>query len=172
MRILLFFLFSFCFCFEIDDINFKTEQISGDFNQSKILVDFGEIKSSGIFQISKDEIFWTTKKPILAEIKINKEGIFEKQNGIWIKNSYDFDKKLFLNILNLNYDELKKDFDINLQKNGKKWKIKLNPKGKILQKIFENIEICGENFIENFNLTEKDGDKTLINFYNVKNEKF
>lgn len=149
----------------------KTDKISGDFNQSKILVDFGEIKSSGEFFISQNEMFWTIKKPIFAEIKINEDGIFQNSKQGWIKNPNDFDKKFFMDILSLNYQSLQKSFFINLQGNSQKWSVSLSPKSKIFEKIFEKIEIFGSKFVNGFNIFEKNGDKTFIEFSNIKDEK-
>ncbi|PKZ29958.1 outer membrane lipoprotein carrier protein LolA [Campylobacter ureolyticus] len=145
----------------------KFTQVSGDFNQTKILKSFkNPIKSEGVFKIYDKTFEQNTTKPFKASIKVNKDGVFEYKDGNFIKINSNFDEELFLNIFTLNFDKLKQNFDYKLEfKDG--WKVVLKPTG-IIAKIFKNIEIYGKNYVEKIILNESNGDQTIYNFFNIK----
>ena len=84
MRILLSFL-AFCglvFGLEVGELNLKTDNISGKFNEEMILGGFDEpIKSSGEFEIKNKELIWHIKEPLESSVKIVQNGIFSLENG-------------------------------------------------------------------------------------------
>ena len=75
----------------------KTQNISGDFAQTKFLSGFNaEFKSYGKFELSQSELLYDTLSPIAVSIVINERGIFQKSGNELIKIDQNFDKKLFL----------------------------------------------------------------------------
>lgn len=153
--------------FSIDDLrSIKKENINGDFTQSKKISGFNsEIKSSGSFSIANDEILWHTKKPIVSSVKITGDGVFILQNTQnWVKTSNHYDKSLFLNILNLDFDALKGNFDFKLNGDKSAWHLTLTPKG-IIKNIFKRIEISGGEFVKSVVLIESNDDKTENRFF-------
>ncbi len=153
--------------FSIDDLrSIKKENINGDFTQSKKISGFSsEIKSSGSFSIANDEILWHTKKPIVSSVKITGDGVFILQNTQnWVKTSNHYDKSLFLNILNLDFDALKGNFDFKLNGDKSAWHLTLTPKG-IIKNIFKRIEISGGEFVKSVVLIESNDDKTENRFF-------
>ncbi|MCZ6168932.1 LolA family protein [Campylobacter ureolyticus] len=145
----------------------KIGDISGDFNQTKVLISFkNPIKSEGVFKIYDKTFEQNTTKPFKASIKVNKDGVFEYKDGNFIKINSNFDEELFLNIFTLNFDKLKQNFDYKLEfKDG--WSVVLKPTG-IMAKIFKNIEIYGKQYVEKIILNESNGDQTIYNFFNIK----
>lgn len=153
--------------FSIDDLrSIKKENINGDFTQSKKISGFSsEIKSSGSFSIANDEILWHTKKPIVSSVKITGDGVFILQNTQnWVKTSNHYDKSLFLNILNLDFEALKGNFDFKLNGDKSAWHLTLTPKG-IIKNIFKRIEISGGEFVKSVVLIESNDDKTENRFF-------
>lgn len=152
--------------FSVDDLrSIKKANIDGDFTQSKKISGFSsEIKSSGSFSITNDEILWHTKKPIVSSVKITGDGVFILQSQNWVKTSNHYDKSLFLNILNLDFDALKGNFDFKLKGDKSAWHLTLTPKG-IIKNIFKRIEISGGEFVKSVVLIESNDDRTENRFF-------
>ena len=172
MRILLSFL-AVCgliFGLEFSDLDLKTDNISGKFNEEMILGGFDEpIKSGGEFEIKNKELIWHIKEPTINSVKIGSEGIFNLENGEWIlqKNSL-MDKELFLAIFSLDFDRLKKDFDIDLVGEKSAWELNLTPKSLLFKEIFKNITIKGGEIVREIAITNAQGDETRTLFSDVK----
>ena len=172
MRILLSFL-AFCgfvFGLEVSELNLKTDNISGKFNEEMILNGFDEpIKSSGEFEIKNKELIWHIKEPLDSSVKIAQDGIFSLENGKWElqKNSL-MDKELFLAIFSLDYGVLQKYFDISLSGESGAWELNLSPKGAIFKEIFKNIIIKGGETVREIAITNAQGDETRTLFSDVK----
>ena len=172
MRILLSFL-AFCglvFGLEVGELNLKTDNISGKFNEEMILGGFDEpIKSSGEFEIKNKELIWHIKEPLESSVKIAQNGIFSLENGKWElqKNSL-MDKELFLAIFSLDFGVLQKDFDISLSGESGAWELNLSPKGAIFKEIFKNITIKGGEMVREIAITNAQGDETRTLFSDVK----
>ena len=142
----------------------KTQNISGDFAQTKFLSGFNvEFKSYGKFELSQSELLYDTLSPV-----INERGIFQKSGNQLIKIDQNFDKKLFLSIIKLDKDELEKEFIFKISGDKNNWKIELTPKNLLLKQIFTRILVGGDKFVRKIVLNEVSGDKTVNDFYNVK----
>ena len=157
------------FCFDIYEFkNIIKNDVSGDFNQTKNITGFKKaILSSGEFSIKNNEFIMTTLTPIFSSIKVDKNGVFLIRNGSWQKEDKSADIRLLLDIINLNIDALKAEFDINLVGTKESWKLNLTPKGYLISKIFKNIEISGSNYVKKIVLREINGDET-INEFSIK----
>lgn len=158
--------------FDVKDLSdIKKDNIKGDFVQTKKITGFSkEIKSSGSFSIANNELLWHTKKPVVSSVKLTSEGIFTLQNpqnlqdsASWIKTSQSYDKSLFLNIMKLDFEALKNNFDFQITGNKNAWNLTLTPKG-IIKHIFQNIKISGGEFVKNIVLIEANGDITENKF--------
>lgn len=158
--------------FGIDDLSgIKKNNIEGDFTQIKKISGFrNEIKSSGAFSIANNELLWHTKKPIVSIVKLTSEGIFSHQNPqnlqdstAWVKVSQNYDRSLFLSVMKLDFDELKKNFDFHIDGDKNAWNLTLTPKG-IIKNIFQSIKISGGESVKNIVLTEANGDTTENQF--------
>lgn len=162
--------FSFLFAFDIQDLKLlQKNYISGKFTQIKQISGFkNELKSNGFFELKDRTLFWNMQEPLKSSIKIDSNGIFELVDSKWVKNSRDYDKGLFLDIIDLNFANLAKNFDMNLSGDSKKWELLLTPKGQMLKKIFKNITIKGSNFVEEIILIENNGDSTKDIFYDIR----
>ncbi|MDO5046509.1 LolA family protein [Campylobacter sp.] len=147
----------------------KTQDISGNFTQTKILKGFkNEFKSFGSFELSQAELLWSSKKPIVSQVVINKDGIFQKNGEELVKTTQNFDEKLFLALVKLDESELKKEFDYEILSLNEGWRIVLTPKNILLKQIFTQISISGDKFVKRLELDEVSGDKTINEFYDIK----
>lgn len=159
------------FAISAEDIraNIKTQNIYGNFTQTKILVGFpNAFKSYGNFSLKESELIWHTLKPINAKVIIGEDGIFEQRGEGLVKIGQNFDKKLFLSIIRLDIDELKKEFDIQILSLQEGWKIDLKPKNILFRQIFSYISVFGDKFVEKIELAEVSGDKTINEFYDIR----
>lgn len=165
-KILLFLMIKIAFCFDIYELkNIVKNDVSGDFNQTKNITGFKRaILSSGEFSIKKSQFVMTTLKPVFSSVKVDENGVFVMQNNQWQKESKSADITLLLNIINLNIDALKPEFDINLVGTKENWQVSLTPKGYLISKIFKSIEIFGTNYVKKIVLTEINGDETINEF--------
>lgn len=70
-------------------------------------------------------------------------------------------------LFSADYQLLEENFSINFQSiDNTQWKIILIPNKPPLDKLFSRFELTGNNFVEAINIDDKQGDKTVIHFYN------
>ena len=155
--------------FSLDDLlHIERDRIGGEWIQNKQLIAFeNTIKSSGKFKIIDKELFWESTSPIESEMKLNEKHMYIKQNNQWIIANRQYDKDIFLDIINLNFENIKKNFNLQLSGSSQQWSIELKPKSVILQKIFRSIFISGGRHVQMMVLTESNGDITTTTFHNV-----
>lgn len=159
----------FASSFEEIKANIKTQNISGNFTQTKILKGFNNaFKSYGSFALGENELLWQSSKPIASTMIINKDGIFQKKDDELIKTSQNFDEKLFLALIRLDESELKKEFEHKISSSKESWGIVLTPKNLLLKQIFTQISLNGDKFLKRIELDEVSGDKTINEFYDIK----
>ncbi|QKF92317.1 outer membrane lipoprotein carrier protein LolA [Campylobacter sp. CCUG 57310] len=155
--------------FEEIKSNIKTQNISGNFTQTKILKGFNNaFKSYGSFSLNENELLWQNSKPISSTLIINKDGVFQKNGDDLIKTGQNFDEKLFLALVRLDENELKKEFEYKISSSSKGWYIVLTPKNLLLKQIFTQISLSGDEFLKRLELDEVSGDKTINEFYDIK----
>lgn len=150
--------------------NMVSDNINGDFNQEKIITGFpNPIVSKGTFSIKNKELLWVTEKPRKSTIKINANGIFSlSESSKWNKIQGQYDKSMFLDIVNMDFNKISSFFNIKLSGTADKWVMILNPKTHIAGKIFKNITINGGKYVSLIEIVEENGDKTIMKFLNVK----
>lgn len=159
------------FAVSMDELksNIKTQNIDGNFTQTKILSGFANpFKSYGNFALKENELIWHTFKPINAKVVINEKGIFEQRGEELISIGQNFDKKLFLSIVKLDKEELEKEFSLEIAGLKEGWRIELKPKNILLKNIFSHITISGDKFVEKIELFEISGDTTINEFYDIR----
>lgn len=152
----------------------KSQEIEGNFTQVKSIKDFPfPFKSSGTFQIVKSKkLIWKSLKPVKESIKIDKDGLFVlDSNNSWVKSKQNIDKGIFLELLSLDQKSLDKMFLVDLKGDKRSWDLTLKPKESILKQIFDFIKLSGGEYIKGIYIHEKRGDKSVIQFTNLKKVK-
>ncbi len=167
-KILFFALVCSCFSFDLKELekSLHVEKIEGNFTQIKTIKNFPmPFTSSGEFKILHSKtLFWTTQKPIQNQIKIDQNGIFEKnEKNQWIKTS-QIDKGIFLDLLSLNEKKINEIFTSSLKGSKEAWELELEPKSFFLKKIFEKIKLQGSSHIKSFDINQTSGNLTHIDF--------
>ncbi|MCZ6104793.1 LolA family protein [Campylobacter ureolyticus] len=145
----------------------KFTQVSGDFNQTKILKSFkNPLISRGVFKIYDNTFEQNTTTPFKTSIKVDKSGVFEYKNGKFVKINSNFNEELFLAIFTLDFKKLQKNFNYEISFDDG-WNVSLKPVG-IISKVFTKIEISGKEYVSKIRLCETNGDETLYSFFNIK----
>lgn len=145
-----------------DLIRLHKDKMNANFTLTKKLKGFEKpLVSLGEFSIKDNELYYIVTSPINSVIKINKEGIFYEDNGAFKKSEGNYDKGFFLALINLDFEELKKNFNVDLSGDKKKWKVLLEPKNMWLKKIFTHIIIKGGANVEYIELLEINGDYSV-----------
>lgn len=145
--------------------------IYGEFIQSKTIEGFTKpIVTSGNFIIKDKVLYWDTLKPRNNSIKIDETGMYSKKDNTWIKIKSEYDKSLFLDIVNLNLNKINNIFNINITGNNNNWELNLTPKKNIVGKIFKEIKINGNKYVNKIHIIESNGDLTSMDFKNVYNK--
>lgn len=144
-------------------------QIQGNFTQEKRIQNLPHsIKTTGYFSITKKTLLWETKTPIPSSVKITNEGIYTLENGQWHPMGNSYSKQFFLSLINLDFAELQKNFQLLPQGNLEQWQIQLQPTGAIIRKFFKEIYIRGNHLVKEVVLEEANGDITTIRFDNMQ----
>ena len=175
MRIFAKFFAIFClanalFAFELNDLQrLKKDEFKAEFKLTKRLKGFEKpLFSSGEFHKVQDELFYVVKSPVSSTMKISADGVFFEQDGHFVKSEGNYDKGLFLALIELNFSELKKSFSVNLSGNERQWQVLLTPTNMWLEKIFTHIKIAGGDEINKIELLEKNGDLSLYEIRALK----
>lgn len=141
-----------------------TDNVEGKFKQTKYIKNFeNNITTSGKFSIHNGVFEQNTTKPIMLAIKVDKSGVYEYNDGKYKLISSYFDKELFLDILDVNLQNLKDKFDYIINGDISSWNVELKPKG-VLSKIFHSINISGDSRVRQLILNEINGDVTRYDF--------
>lgn len=157
---------SFVFALNLQDLsNLKKEQMQTNFTLTKHLQGFEKpLVSTGTFTLFNNELIYHTKTPIDSVMKINKEGVFFKENEVFTKSEGSYDKGLFLALIELDFKELEKSFSLNLSGEKTAWKLVLKPTNVWIDKIFTHIVIFGGTKVERLELLEKNKDLSIYEF--------
>lgn len=132
--------------------------LSLEFKQEKQLSGLPRpLLSSGLLDINKDEIVWTTQQPQQQQLTINRQGIFEQGNKDSISGS-DTIAQLLLAILQQDEAVLKQQFTLALEQNC----VVMQPKAEALASVIEKIHSCGTDRVELVELFEQNGNTTRI----------
>lgn len=157
---------SFVFALTLQDLSsLKKEKMQVNFILTKHLQGFEKpLLSTGTFTLLNNELIYHTKTPIDSTMKINKEGVFFKENEVFKKSERNYDKGLFLALIDLDFKELEKSFSLNLSGDKSAWKLVLKPTNVWIDKIFMHIVIFGGKRVERLELLERNKDLSIYEF--------
>lgn len=149
----------------------KPENVQGDFIQQRFLRSLPKpITSSGQFVLRKNHgLLWQMQKPFASDMRVKKEGIMQWNGSQWVANEkmgQSQQIQLFLGLLSGDVNSLQSQFDLNLSGSAENWQLQLEPKSLLMKQIFTQIEIRGDHTVKSIELREKQGDRTLIQLQN------
>ncbi len=151
----------------------QPQNVQGDFVQQRYLKALPTpITTTGVFTlIANKGLLWHMQTPFESITKVTPQGIMQWNNTTWVnsdKIGQGEQIRLFLGLLSGNIDGLKSQFSTNVDGSSEKWQLKLVPNSMLMQQIFTEILVKGGHLVEVIELHEKQGDRTVIQLLNSK----
>ncbi|MDG6896258.1 LolA family protein [Volucribacter amazonae] len=153
----------------------QPKNLQGQFTQQRYLNNLSQpMTTSGEFTlVAQQGLLWQMEKPFNHLLKVTPQGIMQWNGQQWIANSHLAQKeqiKLFLGLLSGDLSPLKSQFHLQLNGTPQQWQLELHPHSLIMQKIFQKIEISGDQYVRTIHLIEQQGDKTEISFEQIQQD--
>lgn len=151
----------------------KAETVQGDFTQTRFLQALPvPIKSTGTFAFALQKgLLWQMQKPFATTLRVTPRGIAQWANNQWQASQNPIQNQqiaLFLGLLSGDMSALEKEFKITLSGQANHWQLSLIPDTLLLKQIFTQITLKGDKAVRQIVLQEKQGDKTQIDFTQLK----
>jgi hypothetical protein len=157
--------------FDLDDLRARLSQpvaVRGPFIQEKHLRALPlPLTSTGHFVLAKDHgLLWLLQKPLQQDYRINAKGIARRDANGWqaLPNSSASSEqnRLFFAVLQGDSSALERDFELKLQGTADAWTLQLTPRSMLLKQIFNHIDIAGGAYVQRIELSETQGDSTVL----------
>ncbi|WP_305408785.1 LolA family protein [Photobacterium leiognathi] len=156
--------------------------VRGDFTQKREMAMFDQpLLSSGQFLLSaKNGLWWHQTQPMPVSLVLTQDKLsqqFDNQPAQVLSASDNpmvfYFSHVFLSLFKGDTSQLTEQFDLSLKEikdstTNNQWQLVLTPKAAPLDKVFSKIEIEGGKFINELELDEIRGDKTIITFSQQK----
>lgn len=154
----------------------KSQTVQGNFTQQRFLKSLEQpINASGIFTlVAKKGLLWEMQKPFASQMRVTPKGIAQWNGSHWVESDKLGQSQqiaLFLGLLSGDISALERQFDTALSGSAKNWTLTLTPNSLLMKQIFTKIQIKGDRFINEIELAETQGDRTLIRFSQLQADK-
>lgn len=125
------------------------------------------LTSRGQFVLSNQlGLLWQLQSPLKQDYRIDHNGIAKRTPSGWqIQPGQDVaaqQSRLFLAVLKGDHSGLARDFDLQLSGDANAWQLQLTPNSLLLKQIFNRIDIRGAALVEQIELHETQGDRTVL----------
>ncbi|MCO6557176.1 MULTISPECIES: outer membrane lipoprotein carrier protein LolA [Gilliamella] len=158
----------------------KHKTIHADFIQERYINGLSApLHSSGKMIISQDlGLWWQQLTPFIMTLKMNQQRMEQSVDGqqpqiITAENQpqlFQFNH-LLTAIFTADKQLLENNFEIILSEQNQQWTLILTPKIAPLNKIFKQITLHGNTYLQTIAIDDKQDDKTIITFKNHKTTK-
>lgn len=168
-------IFSFSLSLTLEDLQLKLSHpvITADFIQKRSLQGMAKpIVSSGSFIVSAEKgLYWSQVSPFQLTMVLTQDKLFQQvENGkpmiITAKGNpqvFQFNQ-LLSSLFSMNVQAVNKYFNTDLKEKNSDWVLVLHPKKEPMNKIFKEIILQGNHFINSVELLDQQGDSTYIQF--------
>lgn len=151
----------------------KNASTQGKFTQQRFLKSLSQpITATGEFVLeAKKGLLWKMQTPFVSQLKVTPEGIFQWNGTEWVsagRMGQSEQIKLFLGLLSGEIDGIKSHFDTTLSGSNANWTLTLTPNSLLMKQIFTQIQLKGDKLVQQIELFETQGDRTLIVFSGQK----
>lgn len=145
--------------------------LSGVFSQSRFLRELPRpLVAGGEFVFARDlGVFWRTRQPFDSVIVLNAAGMTQIDEGAApLRLPADQQPavrlvgNLFAALFTLDLARLGRDFELFGVGEGKRWTLGLKPRGSGLAGVIRQVTVTGSDDVEQVELTDARGDRTLI----------
>ncbi|MDR0455008.1 MAG: outer membrane lipoprotein carrier protein LolA [Deferribacteraceae bacterium] len=163
---------------DIDSLNktmYDPDVISGKFIQTRYISSLDvTLKSEGEFAIDKKSgLMWRNTKPV-SNVTVIQNGticIFANGKQSNISSSDNAAIKEILNVINSiftrDYNGISKYFQLYFQ-SGKEFTLGLKTKDSVISSVIQNMVVKGSKYIEQIEFSDRNNDRTTINFSEIK----
>lgn len=153
----------------------KPQSLQGDFTQQRFLKAMSKpMRTSGQFTLVKNQgLLWQMKKPFESSLRVKPDGISQWNGSQWVESKQFGQSEqisLFLGMLSGDISALSSQFDIALNGTAQNWQLQLHPNSLLMKQIFAQIAIRGGDVVQQIEIHEKQGDRTLIEFEQIKRD--
>ncbi|QIW16738.1 hypothetical protein A4G20_10560 [Pasteurellaceae bacterium RH1A] len=151
----------------------QPQNVQGDFTQQRFLKSLTKpITTQGKFTLlAQKGLLWQMEKPFANQLRVRSDGIMQWNGTNWVANGklgQAEQVRLFLGLLSGNVSGLKSQFDLSLSGDKSNWQLLLTPNSLLMKQIFDKIELSGDKLVKSIVLYEKQGDRTQIDFSQLK----
>ncbi|WP_460417326.1 outer membrane lipoprotein carrier protein LolA [Pseudomonas sp. microsymbiont 2] len=157
--------------FTLDDLQKQLSEpavVKGPFIQEKHLRALPQpLLSKGRFVLARDHgLLWLLQTPLRQDYRIDADGIARRDPSGWqtlpSHSAGAQQNRLFFAVLQGDSSGLQRDFELNLTGDATHWQLRLTPRSLLLKQVFERIDISGGRFVERIELSETQGDSTVL----------
>jgi len=156
----------------------QVEVLRGGFEQEKRVAGFkNPLRSQGRFLLARGKgVVWTTLKPFPSEMVVTRERILSVDGAGNRRVEVDASQQpalrqinaMMFALVNGDVSALASRFDIAAQVlPDSAWSLTLTPKAAALAKLFARIELRGDRYVREVTITEADGDRTALKFFDL-----
>lgn len=142
--------------------------VAGPFVQEKHLRALPQpLLSKGRFVLARDHgLLWLLQTPLRQDYRINASGIARRDPNGWqtlpSRSAGAEQNRLFFAVLQGDSSGLQRDFELALSGTAQQWQLRLTPRSLLLKQIFTRIDINGGQFVQRIELSETQGDSTVL----------
>lgn len=145
-----------------------TAVVRGPFIQEKHLRALPQpLLSKGHFVLARDHgLLWLLQSPLRQDYRIDAQGIARRDPSGWqtlpSRSAGAEQNRLFFAVLQGDSSGLQRDFELGLSGTAEYWQLRLTPRSLLLKQVFERIDISGGQYVERIELSETQGDSTVL----------
>lgn len=157
--------------FDLDDLQRQLSApavVKGPFIQEKHLRALSQpLLSEGEFVLARDHgLLWMLHTPLRQDYRIDAQGIARRDPSGWqvlpSRSAGAQQNQLFFAVLQGDSTGLQRDFELALSGDATQWQLRLTPRSLLLKQIFSRIDISGGRFVQRIELSETQGDSTVL----------
>ncbi len=158
----------------------KPQILCGNFHQTKQLVGINKpLLSNGRFCVVANKgILWQTLHPFPNTLRLTPTEIIQmqgKQTTLQMNASQEpvvrMINSVLFSLLAGDFSQLDKIFILHSHIENSQWEVNLKARESALAKVIGNISLDGGKHVRKVAIQETNGDKTIINFSDIKNGK-
>lgn len=153
----------------------QPQNIQGQFVQQRHLKSLAKpMKTSGEFALKKHTgLLWHVQKPLNLQLRVRQDGIaqWDAVSRTWRASKQAGQAaqvKLLMSVLGGDIVQLNEQFDYQTFGTTESWELILYPKTLTMKQIFNKIVIKGQQTVQQVTLYEKQGDRTVMAFSQIK----
>jgi outer membrane lipoprotein-sorting protein len=153
----------------------KVTVLRGEFSQDKQVAGFkNPLRSQGTFVLAQDHgVIWTTLKPFPSEVVVTRDRILSRQRDGSSRVELDGRQQPAMRSVNAimfalmsgDAHALSAQFTVKVEAlPGNGWRMQLTPRSAMLAKVFRALELSGDRYVREVQITEANQDVTRIHF--------